>query len=1705
MGLSVHDNRHSRALRGPRMHVDGGTTEVRSKHGAGAAAAALLLGILAAAPAQAAELVSNLRKTAVPGIVTHTQVWAQPFTTGPLRSRLTHVRVRNTNDAVYSVSIYTVDSAGDLLTEVAAFTSPASYSDDVDRFTAPLDTILKADTTYAVRLSQANGLRYTTSNDEDAGAAAGWSIADAYLRLTGGGWAETVTGNALMIAIDGELIPNLGISGTAQVDETLVAVTADIRDADGVTNPTYTYQWIRVDGPTDTDISAATSATYDLVAADVGKRVKVKVSFRDDGNNLETRTSAAFPATGTVRAAPAGALTPPALATTAPSVPATSNRLSVPFDEDLDAGNLPRARAFAVLADGIPVAVTGVGTETGKASVLTLTLASPIAPATRTVTVSYTDPTSGDDTAALQDAAGNDAATFENIPVGLVNRLALAVSPQFLPEGTSATWTLTATTRDDAAPASGLALAVGVATKDIEARGRSNEDYARLDTTVTFAGGDFSRQRIDGNFHYVATKTGTIGITRDGSVEGEERFAVAAGIASRDAGWALDPARATVAIQSEQVRLEDRREQAGTSVVGRLEVSYSACVGSTSGTCVDRDVWGTVCDDRMAEANNLAPAVACRLLGYADGELTEKRATLDKPTQGFGWYPGRPVRAGAVPIWLDDLRCHAGGRHWTDRTQSAPPSRLDLCSHAGIGLHNCGRREDVWLSCSGERGAADLLADAPPLTIRDSHATEGDDTHMTFNVALGTVLTGTDTVSVDYATEAVPDGTRFLGEARDAATAGTNAATPDADYRTTSGRLMFSNTSPRASQFAGEAASLMVETFRVPVVDDSVEDSGEIFRVRLSGIVGDAQFADATAIGIIFNDESETGLAATFTDVPASHDGSAFTVGLDFGEAVAATAATVTAVLSAEGASATAAARDAGQTRRWRVTATPESATATVVLTLGATTSCDDAGAVCTSDGRGVGTAVSATVAGAAPPGPVAASFAGVPAGHDGTAFAAALDLSEEVGGVKHAWVAGTLAEAAGGTVLRAARREPPANLGWTVEVEPDAAGTDVVLSVAVGATLPDGRAVAPGAPATVPGQSLSVADARATEGGTVSFAVTLDRAATGTATVDYATADGTATAGDDYAAASGTLTFAPGSSSRTVSVATTDDDAAEDDETFALTLSNASGAGIADDAATGTIADDGDEPRPALSVSDARAAEGGTATFAVTLDRAAEGPVRAFYTTVGGTATAGADFASAWATAEFPAGTTSRTVAVSLLDDDEKEFDETFVLELAWATGAGYADPTGVGTIVDDDAPRAELHTVPAEHGGRNQAFAAGLAFSEEIDGVGYRWVRDTLATATNAEVRRARRVVRDPPENREWTLRVRPSSAADVVLALTPGLRLPDGTPLGVGAAATVRGPTPDGAVVQGTRLTLAWPGARDGFGTASGSDWSVAVNGVPRAVASAEIAGRRAVLVLSAPVAAADAVAVGYVGSAMHPLADAAGTIRSAPWDGIAADNVTGTDLPRTADASARPAAERLGTAPPDALRLDASGLGLADLAALGAFASLERVDLSDNALAGLAGIGAHAVLRELDLSGNRVADLGPLRGLHALERLDVSGNLVADVSALAGLPALKVLVLDGNAVADLGPLTHLASLEHLSLADNAVEDVTALQDLPRLRRLDLGGNPVSALSPLGDVGSLQWLALPGEPAAAADVLARLTGLRWMWPAEPVPAAR
>ena len=91
------------------------------------------------------------------------------------------------------------------------------------------------------------------------------------------------------------------ISGLAQVGETLTVSTSSIADADGLTNVSYGYQWIRNDGNTDADIAGETASTYTLVTADQGKTIKVRVSFTDDADHEGTLTSAA---TGVVAAKP---------------------------------------------------------------------------------------------------------------------------------------------------------------------------------------------------------------------------------------------------------------------------------------------------------------------------------------------------------------------------------------------------------------------------------------------------------------------------------------------------------------------------------------------------------------------------------------------------------------------------------------------------------------------------------------------------------------------------------------------------------------------------------------------------------------------------------------------------------------------------------------------------------------------------------------------------------------------------------------------------------------------------------------------------------------------------------------------------------------------------------------------------------------------------------------------------------------------------------------------------------------------------------------------------------------------------------------------------------------------------------------------------------------------------------------------------------
>jgi len=245
-----------------------------------------------------------------------------------------------------------------------------------------------------------------------------------------------------------------------------------------------------------------------------------------------------------------------------------------------------------------------------------------------------------------------------------------------------------------------------------------------------------------------------------------------------------------------------------------------------------------------------------------------------------------------------------------------------------------------------------------------------------------------------------------------------------------------------------------------------------------------------------------------------------------------------------------------------------------------------------------------------------------------------------------------------------------------------------VTLSGASGATIADAVGVG-----TIvnddPVPTLSIDNVSVTEGNagttTATFTVSLSAASGQTVSVTAATANATATAGSDYTAGTWGLTFAPGVTTRPVSVTVIGDRVYEADETFVVNLSGAVNATIADAQGVGTILND---DLAGFSVGDVDVVEpvSGTrnAVFTVTLSPTVGTSASVSYATTGLTATSGVDFTAASGTLTFAAGVSSQTFNVPILADTVKEGTETFRVDLSNATGAAIADAQGTGSIHD-------------------------------------------------------------------------------------------------------------------------------------------------------------------------------------------------------------------------------------------------------------------------------------------------------------------------------------------------------------------------------------------------------------------------------------
>ena len=281
---------------------------------------------------------------------------------------------------------------------------------------------------------------------------------------------------------------------------------------------------------------------------------------------------------------------------------------------------------------------------------------------------------------------------------------------------------------------------------------------------------------------------------------------------------------------------------------------------------------------------------------------------------------------------------------------------------------------------------------------------------------------------------------------------------------------------------------------------------------------------------------------------------------------------------------------------------------------------------------------------------------------------------------------AATFAAGAATAALEAATTEDAVD-------EADGAVTAAILGAASHRVGASARAVVTVADNDVRGVRVSTTALTLPEGGAGTYTVTLETEPTGEVTIRMKMVS------EDLTVTPPMLSFSPMTwdAPQTVTVRAAEDADAVLDPSVTLTHAVSGGdyGGVPASPVEVRILED---DAPVLAVAGGAAAEGdGEIEFAVTLSVASSSEVTVEYATAEGTARAGEDFEPATGTLTFPAGATSATIRVPVLDDDVDEADETFTVRLSHAVNAAVGDGEAFGEIADDDLPVVEIAAEPA------------------------------------------------------------------------------------------------------------------------------------------------------------------------------------------------------------------------------------------------------------------------------------------------------------------------------------------------------------------------------------------------------------------------
>ena len=1062
------------------------------------------------------------------------------------------------------------------------------------------------------------------------------------------GWTAGTDVAVSLVVTDAPATGQPTISGGGQVGKTLTAATDDIEDPDGLpTTPTFTYQWVRVDGSTDTDIPGATSETYTLTASDLGKQIKVTVSFTDLRSHAEgPLTSDAYPRNGTVTVV---VLPGPCPAVNDWCATMTVADDGAGFGYEFDkSGSLddnmieyggkeievvklnvviqstrerfffesfPRVPLGTVITVGDLTLTTDAESNDGsnankwdynpgelppdlvwlEGQEVRISLVLGNFPAEGAVTISGTEQVGKELTAtlsAITDADGLDSVSYTYQWYRVDGDTETAIS-----DATGTTYTLVKADE-------GKSILVKVSFTD----DAGNSEMLTSDVSLTV--GILSAPRLaddDPNAIWMATlMVADLGSYQYG-YKGSQ-----GGLTDTTFTYLGDdmPISGSNFEKMGTLYTIDELYYTGTGLLLSLDGEFVG--GSAANIFVD--VGGT--QESFSQASYSSTSHTYTFTSFpdpswsADDEVTVKIVVLAE-TNG--------------PEDLAATTMESGDRFDVTLTWTAPP--MSGGAVTGYRVESQPDPALQWRTLASESGT----------TYTDSDLARG--TVRCYRVAAlrsdGASYSDIVRVQAPPETQEIPEQVRYVdvepaaGSDTALEVAWNRARTPDSRAPATGYYVEYAQhdgaapawrngedwatvTFPRWvdrlpwqiwSGAVVEAIEFEESTERSPALKTVVTglEPGTNYRVRVRGCTaagcGEWSYPRRwTTSGATLNATEAEPLTAAFSNVPQSHDGStAFTFRLTFSEDVDISAADLKdhALTVLNGTVTTALALNSG-TAEWDLTLQP-TGTGPVNILVSPPADCAATGALCTAAGTMLSTGLGQSIPYADPVGPVpqaqqalaplAASFVSVPPEHDGeTAFWLELSFNAAVEQGSKPRIRALLG-VTGGSETRIRRKDGRLD-HWRVRAEPsgnEAVTVTLSPSPACGAT---------GAVCTSDGRTFTTALATRIQG------------------------------------------------------------------------------------------------PPGLTVADAEVEEGPNATlaFAVTLSRVPSGTVRVDYATSDGTATAGSDYTATSGTLTFAAGETSKTVSVAVLDDAHDEGSETLTLTLSTAVGAYLADGTAIGTITNSD-----------------------------------------------------------------------------------------------------------------------------------------------------------------------------------------------------------------------------------------------------------------------------------------------------------------------------------------------------------------------------------------------------------------------------------